>query len=181
MYFSLPLAPPTGNKEKYGWLARLSICVLMHAQTYSIQCSDTVAHQIQHSQVLPGYPHSSAGAYALIFHEADGFPSPNNTWTVIKIIINIAAHRANPSQPCKTTERSEASLSLPVWVHITMPTGRKCKMMLPGHLEALYFQSLPKNTTVALLQRLGQAILSSLGVALCVQKAAHRCTVYKED
>ena len=22
-YFSLPLAPPTGNKEKYGWLARL--------------------------------------------------------------------------------------------------------------------------------------------------------------
>ena len=21
--FSLPLAPPTGNKEKYGWLARL--------------------------------------------------------------------------------------------------------------------------------------------------------------
>ena len=23
-YFSLPLAPPTGNKEKYGWLARLN-------------------------------------------------------------------------------------------------------------------------------------------------------------
>ena len=23
-YFSLPLAPPTGNKEKYGWLARLT-------------------------------------------------------------------------------------------------------------------------------------------------------------
>ena len=24
-YFSLPLAPPTGNKEKYGWLARLFV------------------------------------------------------------------------------------------------------------------------------------------------------------
>ena len=55
------------------------------------------------------------------------------------------------------------------------------KMMLPGHLEAWHFQSLPKNTTVALSQRLGQAILSSLGVALRVQKAAHRCTVYRSD
>ena len=32
-YFSLPLAPPTGNKAKYGWLARLQfilhVCVVM--------------------------------------------------------------------------------------------------------------------------------------------------------
>ena len=27
-YFSLPLAPPTGNKEKYGWLARLTLSLL---------------------------------------------------------------------------------------------------------------------------------------------------------
>ena len=35
--------------------------------TYSIRCSDKIlsatAHQMQHSQVLPGYPHTSVGAY----------------------------------------------------------------------------------------------------------------------
>ena len=39
--------------------------------TYSVQCSDkkkklsATAHQMQRTQVLPGYPHSSAGTYAV--------------------------------------------------------------------------------------------------------------------
>ena len=44
------------------------ICMPKHRRMYSIQCSDkkilsAIVHQMQHSQVLPGYPHSSAGAY----------------------------------------------------------------------------------------------------------------------
>ena len=49
-----------------------SICVLMHAQTYPLttyslvtKYASPIVHQMQHSQVLPGYPHSSAGPYSL--------------------------------------------------------------------------------------------------------------------
>ena len=48
--------------------ALYSLCVLMHADVriaYSVvtKYASAIAHQMQHSQVLPGYPHSSAGAY----------------------------------------------------------------------------------------------------------------------
>ena len=45
-------------------------CIWMQRCTYSVQCSDKIhfpqvhAHQMQRSQVLPGYAHSSAGTYA---------------------------------------------------------------------------------------------------------------------
>ena len=42
-------------------------CAYTHRCTYSVQCSDkirsAIVHQTRLSQVLPGYPHSSAGAY----------------------------------------------------------------------------------------------------------------------
>ena len=53
---------------KISYIAYAWLCT--HRHTYSIQCSDkmhtlsAIAHQMWHSQVLPGYPHSSAGTYA---------------------------------------------------------------------------------------------------------------------
>ena len=46
-----------------------SICVLTHAQKYvaieySVNMLSAIVHQMRRSQFLPGYPHSSAGAYA---------------------------------------------------------------------------------------------------------------------
>ena len=38
-YFSLPLAPPTGNKEKYGWLARLASFPGLPRLQFLIACS----------------------------------------------------------------------------------------------------------------------------------------------
>ena len=40
-------------------------CLRTHRHMYSVEYSDKIRLlQLWHSQVLPGYPHSSAGAYA---------------------------------------------------------------------------------------------------------------------
>ena len=57
----------TGHKD--------CICVLTHhAQTYvqciySVETLSAIAHQMRCSQVLPGYPHSSAGTYVSMSSE----------------------------------------------------------------------------------------------------------------
>ena len=52
----------TGREDT--WSPAYNICV--HRRTYSVQCSDKIPFlQLRHSQVLPGYPHSSAGIYGM--------------------------------------------------------------------------------------------------------------------